>query len=84
MHSPSAFLHYSAIQSLFSRLDDMLLLLIVFQHPRPHTQERIAIPSEALRPPNTLPGSVFTPKYSECAERAPQIRYLGIGVGFAH
>ena len=62
MHSPSAFPHYSAIQSLFSRLDDMLLLLIVFQHPRPHTQERIAIPSEALQihcldlylPPNTV------------------------------
>ena len=58
MHSPSAFAHYSAIQSL----DDMLLLLIVFQHPRPHTQERIAIPSEALQihcldlylPPNTV------------------------------
>ena len=49
--------------------------------PPPHTGEDR---DSQRSPPNTLPRSVFTPKYSECAERAPQIRYLGIGVGFAH
>ena len=63
-----------------------MLLLIVSQHRRPHSKRGSQFPAKP-------PSSKYTAYYQICiypqiqwmrCERALQIRYLGISVGFAH